>query len=113
MSNAPANYFLSDVTLDNLLNKDFFDLIGLSELPDDKKQEMAIEMAATIQGRAFRTITQLLGEKKSEQLDSLPSEQVLAFLEENGINSIDIMLQEAIKYRIEVATLFQSAITPA
>jgi len=96
------------ITIDAILNEDLFELLGLEGLSDPEKEELLTAMNDTIQARLFLSITEELSPADRTIMDGLNGEELAKFLESREINVFDRLVEEAVKYRLELATIFQA-----
>lgn len=91
-----------------ILTKSIIDLLGLSNLPDDRKQKLVDEMSEVVQMRITRRIDQMLPEdvkmKFNQLLNSKADEATInAFLVTNVPNFDGIATEEIVKFKEEMA----------
>ena len=84
---------------------DIFDLAGLKDMPDDKKQELMTKMMESVRDRVLVRIVDELGEIKKDQffrlLDDKNDENIKSFLESNNIDVNALVAQESLIYKKE------------
>jgi len=94
------------MTLAEFLQKDFFQLTGLSRLLEDERAKMEESMAKTVQVRAFSRILELIThpEDKAALVDAVETDTMLAdqILARFQINPDHVALEEAILHKIEL-----------
>jgi len=92
--------------VNDLLEKDVFDLIGLGRISDKKKEDLRAKIVDTIQARIFRRIVKMIEEKgKLGEYDKLEKEEAVEdFLKKNGIDTNQIYVEEAMIYKAQLAT---------
>lgn len=100
------------ITLNEVLNEDFFALVGLQNLAENEKTEILTSMNETVLARAYLRFTQLLQPEQVTHLDSLSVNDFFPYLEEQGIDATAIVMEEALKYRVEVVGLFSMTHPP-
>jgi hypothetical protein len=104
---------MSDQELNDLFDKDILDLIGGGDLTPEKKQELYLVIADTVQNRAITQIYASLSEEEKAQLDHLlgtaDSLEVQAYLQTKDLDLPAVLTQEAIAYKLEVYELFKIA----
>ncbi len=101
------------ITIDDILNEDIFNLLGLGSMSDSEKEEYLDAMNDTIQARLLLSIVEDLSPEDREQMDLLEGDELMKFFEARGIDIVARMLEEAIQYRLELAVTFQVATSPA
>jgi len=103
-----ANY-----TPDDILNKDILELLGLQNVPEEKKKELYTKMLATIQNRVVARIADKLTKTDLEEWKKLTvgkdQQKMGDFLQAKGIDPIQMMTQEALIYKTELVNLSQTA----
>lgn len=93
----------SQKEIDDFVKKDVIDLLGLSELPEEKKIESRDKIIATIQNRVFRRITKELEKKgKLKEFKSTSDDTVEKFFESNGIDTDKIFVEEALHVKAQL-----------
>ena len=96
------------ITIDAILNEDLFELLGLEGLSDTEKEGLLTAMNDTIQARLFLSITEELSPADRTIMDGLNGEDLAKFLESKEIDVFGRLIEEAIQYRLELATIFQA-----
>jgi fructose-1-phosphate kinase PfkB-like protein len=98
-----------DYTYEDILNKDILELMGVGNLPEEKKRELYTKMLETIQNRTIARIFDQLspedGEKLKQLLDSDNKTEIESFLKSKGVEIAKMMLEEAIIYKAELVGL--------
>ena len=98
-----------DYTYEDILNKDILELMGVGNLPEEKKRELYTKMLETIQNRTIARIFDQLspedGEKLKQLLDSDNKTEIESFLKSKGVDIAKMMLEEAIIYKAELVGL--------
>lgn len=104
---------ITDQEIKELFDKDVLELIGGKDLPLEKKQELYITIAKTVQNRAIARIYDELTEEEGLELDRLiegeDSAKVQEYLNEKHLNLQSMLAQEAMAYKLEVYELFKMA----
>lgn len=98
-----------ELTLDDVLGTDILELMGVKDLPEEKRRDLYTKMLDTITNRVISKV----GEQLTDH--ALAEWQVLAetgeqarmqrFLQDRNIDLAKLMLQEAILYKAELAEL--------
>lgn len=97
---------LSRKDVDELLKKDIIEILGLSHLPEERKNSLREKILSTVQNRVMLRIGEML-EKKGKTSDFAKvdsDETVERFFAENGIDTDKIFFEEAIAYKAQLAT---------
>lgn len=98
---------MSEITLDEILTEDLFTLLGMEGLADEEKKEMLEKISTTIHARVYSAIYEKLSEHERDMLNELPSEKLLAYMQEQGFNVPEMILEETILYRMELVKSFE------
>lgn len=91
--------------INDLINKDILDILGLSKIEEKKKDELREKIVATVENRVLRRITdELEKNNKFDDFEKLIAEDksVDEFLSENGISPERIFAEEAISYKAKL-----------
>lgn len=103
------------VLTDDILEKNIFDLIGAQALSEEEKQKMETQMKDTIYNRAIARVDEQLPEEKQSEfkavLDRGQTDEIEQFFQGNGVNIQQLLMEEAIIYKTELASLFAHAKT--
>jgi VIT1/CCC1 family predicted Fe2+/Mn2+ transporter len=100
---------MSPITLDRFLTEDFFTLLGMEELPEEKKQLYLDMMSRTVLARVFQAISAELSAEERAELDQISSEEMVDYLQQKGFDVATLILNEAMRYRAEVTVAFSHA----
>lgn len=99
--------FINGIKFDDLFNKDILELMGLTNLSEEETEKVKMDMLETIQMRVIARIeTQITDEDVptwKAVLESGDQEKIKAFLDKKGININELMAQEALVYKLEIA----------
>ena len=98
--------------VDTLLSGDFFEAVGMANLPLTEKTDMLATMTETVCARVFTQIYQSLSEEDQERIKQIEKDTFEDFLEERGINLVSCMVEEALRHRLEVIMVYKTATTP-
>lgn len=108
-----ANILLSEQEIQKLLDQDVLELIGGSDLPQEKKQELYLKMAETVQNRAIVRVYRELSEEEGKELDQLidngDTAKVQEYLRAKNLDLPAILAQEAVACKVEIYELFKIA----
>jgi len=98
------------ITPQDLLEKDFFELLGLEGMDPQKKRALLIEMGKTIHALVYSDIFSQLSEEDRATLDTIPEDGIIGFLQKKGFNIPAMFFAEAQRYKAEmIATLAEAA----
>ena len=100
------------LTLKRVAEEDFFSLVGLSDLSDEKKEEILAAINKTIFTRVYGYIYQEFTPELRAELDTIPAEKMILFLTEKGFNIPQMIIEETLSYRLELAKMFELATNP-
>lgn len=91
-----------------LLQSSLFDVLGLNGLPEAEQDELRLMVMESIRDRVLVRIVDILGPTREKQwfelLDQSDDAAVQGFLTDNGIDVDQLALEEAIRYKIDLAT---------
>lgn len=108
-SSSPQNPSRVDIKAQDLLDKDIFELMGIPNMPDEKKQELHTQMMETIEKRTFARVHDMLPQEDiahfKELLDGSNPDDLKTFFKDHDIDVEKIMAQEAIVYKTEMVDL--------
>ncbi|MEX0805448.1 MAG: DUF5663 domain-containing protein [Candidatus Binatia bacterium] len=100
-------------TVDDILKKDLFELLGVEKASDEEKEALVATMTKTVDARVALRVASMLSEEDTnafQQLaDSGDAQKIVDFLVEKGVDLPQIVSEEATRYRIEVAQLLNLA----
>lgn len=99
----------ADVSADDIVGKDLFELMGVENMPEDKKQELYKQAMETIEKRTFARVHDSLPEADLPQfkqlIDTGTPQQLTDFLKQRNIDLEKLMAQEAFIYKTEMVEL--------
>ncbi len=98
------------ITPQDILDKDFFELLGLPNMDPAKKTALLVEMGKTIHATVYAAIYQQLSDEERGELDSIPEENILPYLTEKGFDVPGMIFDEAQRYKVEVLATFSQAV---
>lgn len=102
---------LGSLSIQDIIEKDILDISGGANLPQDEKDELYAKIFATIRFRTFAAIDEKLTPEQREEWKKFLSQEDQAtlddFLKPKNIDIQAVMVDEAIKYKIEVATYME------
>ena len=97
---------LNDLSYEDIANADLFTLIGAGEMPEKDKKEMESVIFDTIHNRVTARISDMFDADEIEKWKVLDSdEDKNKYLIDHGVNPEAIMLEEALIYKLELASL--------
>lgn len=99
----------SAITLERYLTEDFFTLIGLQDLPQEEKDALLEKMNQTVLARVYSAVQEQLDPAERAELDALSPEKIAEFFESRGFNVVKLVMDEAMRYRMELARSFEAA----
>jgi hypothetical protein len=106
-----AKTLFTEDELKQILDKDLLDLMGVANMPDDKKAELYAKMAATIQDRVLLRVDDALDEEGKKQfgeiIDTGDQAKTNEFLVGKGLNVPQLLVQEAMLYKLEMMSLLK------
>ncbi|MFA4930356.1 MAG: hypothetical protein WC570_00600 [Patescibacteria group bacterium] len=97
--------------LKNLIEGDLFELAGLENLPEGKKEEMISKMMESVRDRVMVRIVEELGQENEAEFFSLLDEnnddEIREYLDSYGIKLDMLVTEEALVYKKELLDLIQ------
>lgn len=100
-------------TVNELLEGDLFELLGLSNIEDDKKAALIKNMTSTVDTRVVNRVTTLMSEDDAQQFGQLAEagdqEKLVKFLVDRNIDLPKIVSEEAARLRVELIELTRLA----
>ena len=100
---------LQNYSYDDIINRDILELMGAQNMPEEKKKELYTKIIDTIQNRVITRIADELSEPDLQQWKKLAEEgnkdKMEEFLKSKNIDLKQLMFQEALFYKSELATL--------
>ena len=103
---------MKSVTLERAATEDFFSLVGLEEISEEDKDQILESMTKTVYARVYGYIYAQLSPEEQRHLDALDPEHLIEFFIQCGFNVPEMLTEEAINYRVELAKMFELATTP-
>lgn len=104
---------IDDQKLQELFDQDVLEIIGGSNIPQEKKEELYQKMAQTIENRVIARIDVGLNDEERSQwvevIDSGDKAKMEEFLKSKNIDVSKLMVQEALTYKMEIAALAQKS----
>ncbi len=94
---------------EELINKDILELMGVTNLPEEKRRELYSKMLDTIQNRVIARVADKLSDQDLEEwkqvTESGDKAKMEEFLKSRNIDIAQLMFQEALLYKTEMAEL--------
>lgn len=103
---------LQPITFERFLTEDFFSLLGLEDLSEEAKADIIDSLNKTVQARVYATMYERLSVAQREKLDSLPAGEIIPYLQELGFDIPEMVYQESLRYRLEVAKMYETVTAP-
>lgn len=104
---------IDEQKLNDILDKDIFELIGGKDLYEEKKKELYLKIGETIENRAIARIDDRLSEQEREEwlkiIDENNKAKMEEFLKSKNIDVAKLVVQEALIYKLEIAGLFEES----
>lgn len=99
---------VGDLTAKDIIEKDIFELLGAQTLSDAEKQDLAAKMLETINLRVIDRIDEGFSDEEIGEWGNLinegKTEKIDQFMKSKNIDVEALMLEEALKYKAEIAT---------
>ena len=99
----------NNISYDDIINRDILDLMGAQNMPEEKKKELYTKIIETIENRVVSRISGELSENDLEEWKKLADEgnkeKMQTFLKSKNIDLNQLMIQETLFYKSELATL--------
>lgn len=93
----------------DLIEGDIFEMLGLQDLPEDKKEETMAKLIEGVQNRVILRIDDLVGQEDQRQfhqlLDQGDDDKINKFLEEKNINVPQLVAQESLLMKSELVQI--------
>ena len=101
------------VNVDDLLDKDIFELLGIENAGEDRKEEIFNRMIQTVNMRVATRIASMLTQEEATKFQDLAesgnADALAEFLTEKDIDLPNLVAEEATRYRVEMVTLVKMA----
>lgn len=95
--------------VDDILKKDILEILGAQNMSDEEKEKLYLKMADAVQERVIIRIHDRLNDQEVEEwkkvLETDDKNQIQSFLNSHNIDFIKMLLEEAVIYKTEIATL--------
>jgi len=99
----------NEITYKDIIEKDILELLGAKDMPEEQKRNLYTKMLETIQNRVILKITKDLSEEYLSNWESVfkskDMNKINEFLKSKNIDFDDLMMKEALAYKIEVIEL--------
>lgn len=97
-----------NLTVKDIIEKDIFELLGASALSGEQKDELSAKMLETVNLRVIDRIDQSFSDEEVAEWSKLIEEgdqaKIDQFMKSKNINTEELMLEEALKYKAEITT---------
>lgn len=96
---------VQDSLVSDIVKKDLIDLLGLNDLPEEKKEEYRKTAAETVYNRAFIRATDMLEEMgllEEYQKEDRDEEGTKTFFKSHGIDLEQLLKDEALIYKTQM-----------
>lgn len=115
-SNQTTSNLFSDEEIQDLIQKDILDLMGMEGLTEEKRVELYAKMLNTVEERVIMRIDDALDEPGREELKQLletgTKEKFDEFLKTKNISLEKLFAEEALIYKTELMSLLKAANQP-
>lgn len=99
----------NNYTYEDIVNKDILELLGVGDIPNKEKRQLYQKMIETIQNRIIARIDGKLTEEEVDEwkklIDAGDKAKMDAFLKSKGINLVQLLVEEALIYKMELIDL--------
>lgn len=103
--------------LQDFLQKNLIEELGLQDLPEDKKEELILKIGGLIQQNILLRILNELAEKDKDEFDKVLAEEndekTLTFLQSKISNFDELVKEEIAKFKEEAVKRMQSVANSA
>lgn len=100
-------------SVEEILEKDIFELLGVEAADDAKKQALIETMTRTVEARVVTRVADVLSEDEAEKFKELAeagnADKLVDFLVKKEIDLPQIISEEATRHRVEVVELVKLA----
>lgn len=104
---------IEEQKLNDILDKDIFELIGGANLAEEKKKELYLKIGQTIENRVIARIDDALSDTEREEwlkfVDRGDKAQMEEYLRSKNIDVTKLTVEEALIYKLEIASLFEKS----
>lgn len=104
-------------SVEEILEKDIFELLGIENASDEQKQELLQTMTTTIEARVVNRVAEMLDDTAAKNFQEIAeagdADKLVNFLVEQKIDLPQIVSEEATRHRVEVVQLIKLAEQPA
>ncbi len=96
-----------DLSAEDIINKDIFELMGVSDMSEEQKVELSKQITDTIEKKVFAQIVEKLSDNEiprwKQLLETGSSADIKDFLAKHNMNLNNLMTQTALDYKTEMA----------
>lgn len=100
------------LTTEDLFEGDIFELLGLQNISQEKKDALSRDMIDTIEGRVFGRVIDALPDAEFDEFerltDSMDHEGVRVLLAKFNLDLTELMVEEALLYKLEVISFIRN-----
>jgi len=112
-STQQVNDLFSPQEIEDIIQKDILDLMGMDNLTEEKRTELYDKMINTVEERVFMRIDATLDEagqaELKQVLESGGKEEFDALLAKNNISVEKLFAEEALIYKTQLMSLLKTA----
>ena len=104
---------MSDAEIKDVLDKDLLEILKMQGISEDAKAEFYEKMTQTIQNRVICRIDNRLNDAERQEwlelIDQNDHDRMEGFLKAKNIDIAKLMVEEAIVYKMQIASLLKQA----
>lgn len=105
------------IDAESLIDESIFELLGLTDAPKDKKDQIMDDMIVTVQNRVLARILDILESKNDELIEAYKqliekddSEKSRDFLAKEDIDLDQLIAEEALNYKMQIVNFVQQTV---
>ena len=103
---------IPDITVERFLEEDLFTLLGLPDISQEDKDEITEKLNDTVLMRVYAKILSQISEEEGLKLESVPSEEIISYIEGLGFNLSEMLVEELLTFRLELVTMYSLTVSP-
>ena len=103
----PAPSDSSELTADDIMNKDLLDLMGMKDIKEEDRKALYEKVLKTVQYRVANRLAGLLSDEEFQEWEKLDQDGKQKFLDSKNIDAAAIYLEEVMAYKIEMVELMR------
>lgn len=93
--------------IEKVTNGDIFELLGLTDAPADQKEKLLEQMAETVMARTLKKVfEENFSEEEKAGFSTMDMDQMLAALNNKGVDFEGLLANESIKHRLELVAAY-------